>query len=321
MTPVSLLMSNLDDRLNQAFDALSDRIRDELKNASGEIAAALAAERERLQPSAPSVPVDDGSAMTGRTLEGIKAISAAGSLSEVLDTLAATAAHEAARAAVLLVRGWQITPWRFVGFPDSFDVPASIEIPVADAGVIAEALHVGAPVSGDNAPLFAPLAAGAQCLAVPIAIGGEIVGVLYADEGFEPARDTAWPQSVEVLVSYAARCLEAITAFRSVQLTQSPPAQQDGVAPDDRSDGGEADAAAKRYARLLVSEIKLYHEPDVLAGRRTRDLATRLSAEIARARSLYEQRVPPQVGRRTDYFHAELVRTLADGDPALLELV
>jgi hypothetical protein len=56
----------------------------------------------------------------------------------------------------------------------------------------------------------------------------------------------------------------------------------------------------------------------VSAGRRERDLATRLSDEIARARVLYEQRVPAQVREHADHFHAELVRTLADGDATLL---
>src|SRR5437867_785583 len=79
-------------------------------------------------------------------------------------------------------------------------------------------------------------------------------------------------------------------------------------------------ARAWRYARLLVSEIKLYHEAAVVEGRRDRDLATRLGGEIAHARVLYEQRVPPDVRRRGDYFHDELVRTLADGDATMLEL-
>ena len=82
----------------------------------------------------------------------------------------------------------------------------------------------------------------------------------------------------------------------------------------------EEDASARRYARLLVSEIKLYHEAAVVDGRRDRDLATRLGGEIARARVLYEQRVPPQVRERADYFHDELVRTLANGDATLLQL-
>jgi hypothetical protein len=129
-----------------------------------------------------------------------------------------------------------------------------------------------------------------------------------------------------VLARFAARCLETITAFRTARLVQegpSHPAASNAVSRDDRADAadsGDAEAAARRYARLLVSEIKLYHEPDVVAGRRARDLATRLGAEIARARVLYEQRVPAQVVQREDYFHAELVRTLADGDEALLQL-
>ena len=71
-------------------------------------------------------------------------------------------------------------------------------------------------------------------------------------------------------------------------------------------------------ARLLVSEIKLYHEADVLDGRRDRDLTTRLGGEIARARAMYEQRVPAQVRHRADFFRDELVRTLAGGDGSLI---
>ena len=78
-------------------------------------------------------------------------------------------------------------------------------------------------------------------------------------------------------------------------------------------------AAARRYARLLVSEIKLYHEPQVAEGRRERDLTTRLGGEIARVRALYEQRVPVEIRKSTDYVHEELIRTLADGDASLLE--
>ena len=61
------------------------------------------------------------------------------------------------------------------------------------------------------------------------------------------------------------------------------------------------------------------HEPAVVEGRRDRDLATRLGGEIARARVLYEERVPLEVRQRGDYFHDELVRTLANGDPTLLQ--
>ena len=62
----------------------------------------------------------------------------------------------------------------------------------------------------------------------------------------------------------------------------------------------------------------MYNEPLVDAGRRSRDLLSRLSGEIARARRLYEARVPASVSARFDYFDQELVRTLADGDRSLL---
>ena len=78
------------------------------------------------------------------------------------------------------------------------------------------------------------------------------------------------------------------------------------------------DQGARRFARLLVSEIKLYNEAAVRAGRQQRDLRQRLRAEIDRAQRLYEERVPPAVGARHAYFQQELVQTLADGDPALL---
>jgi hypothetical protein len=78
------------------------------------------------------------------------------------------------------------------------------------------------------------------------------------------------------------------------------------------------DDAARRYARLLVSEIKLYHESAVTAGRRDRNLLERLRNEIDRARRLYGERVPAAVLARTDYFDQELVRTLANGDASLL---
>jgi hypothetical protein len=79
-----------------------------------------------------------------------------------------------------------------------------------------------------------------------------------------------------------------------------------------------AQAAAHRYARLLVSEIKLYSAAEVEAGRRERDLAARLGVQIARARVSYEERIPSGARGVPDYFDEELVRTLADGDRTLL---
>lgn len=75
---------------------------------------------------------------------------------------------------------------------------------------------------------------------------------------------------------------------------------------------------ARSFARLLVSEIKLYNEQKVADGRAQGNLYERLREEIDRSRQMYDKRVHPSVAPRYDYFHQELVRTLAGGDPAKL---
>lgn len=75
---------------------------------------------------------------------------------------------------------------------------------------------------------------------------------------------------------------------------------------------------AKRFARLLVSEIKLYREAEVQQGRKNRNLYDRLKDDIDRSRQLYLERVPAEVRTHSNYFNEELIRILADGDPGAL---
>lgn len=75
---------------------------------------------------------------------------------------------------------------------------------------------------------------------------------------------------------------------------------------------------ARRFARLLVSEIKLYNEQKVKEGREAKDLYERLKEAIDRSREMYDKRVQPPVASKFDYFNYELVNTLADGDEANL---
>lgn len=75
---------------------------------------------------------------------------------------------------------------------------------------------------------------------------------------------------------------------------------------------------ARRLARLLVSEIKLYNEEQVEEGRRNRDIYERLKEDIDRSRQMYDERVDPRILRSTDYFYQELVRILAAGDSRAL---
>ena len=77
-------------------------------------------------------------------------------------------------------------------------------------------------------------------------------------------------------------------------------------------------ADAKRFARLLATEIKLYNEQRVQEGRANRDIYVRLKRDIDRSRDMYEKRVSPSVTRKIDYFHDEIIRVLGDNDPSAL---
>lgn len=75
---------------------------------------------------------------------------------------------------------------------------------------------------------------------------------------------------------------------------------------------------ARRFARLLVSEIKLYNEQKVKEGRDGSDLYERLREAIDRSREMYDKRIQAPVAAKFDYFHYEVVNTLAEGDEAKL---
>src|SRR5439155_17335966 len=176
---------------------------------------------------------------------------------------------------------------------------------------------------GRGLPPFAVNAGERHAMALPVRVGGEVVSVLYADAPLvnELSSDARWPAILEVLVRHASRVLEAMTVQQAAGLSLPRPMARGSHAavpgPVEHTGTGDEDTA-RRYARLLLSEIRMYHEPIVDAARRSGDLMSRLHSEIERARRLYEARVPESLPARADYFDQELVRTLAGGDRTLL---
>jgi hypothetical protein len=75
---------------------------------------------------------------------------------------------------------------------------------------------------------------------------------------------------------------------------------------------------AQRFARLLVDEIKLYNQAKVAEGRKNKDLYDRLKEDIDKSRSTYKKRYGNTVAANTDYFQAELVRSLAEDDISIM---
>ena len=289
---------------------------------SNAIAAERASAEERLSTLSDEARARERQSMLAtaeRLLTAVRAIDAGGSLSEVLDGLTAAAAAEAGRAALLVRRGNALKGWSHAGFGHGIPDAKSIDVPIESAGVLADALESGerrSTAGGDVAEHaqvpapFTPSSADRVGLAVPIVVDGQAVAVLYVDDGGEQEVEvpSAWPEHVEILSRHAGRMLEGLTARQTGSRAAAVAAGRS------RPDA----EGARRFARLLISEIKLYHEAQVDEGRRARDLLVRLQPHIQRARMLYEERVPPDVRGSADYFEEELVRTLADGDPVLL---
>lgn len=106
----------------------------------------------------------------------------------------------------------------------------------------------------------------------------------------------------------------------STQFVPPSGAQRGGAFAGGGTEESKKHDEARRFARLLVSEIKLYNEPKVDAGRKSRDLYERLKEDIDRSRQMYDERISEDVRKSSNYFYDELVRILADGNADALGL-
>jgi len=212
----------LDARLKRAVDTLGDRLREEitreLRMVTDELSAeALAAREAAVQSAIAGIssaivatkpPADEPDAT--RILDAIRALDTARSLTAVLDTLVERAAAAASRAGVLLVRADRVRSWRD---------DESLDVPLGDTGIVAEAVRTRVAASttagGAMAPPFVGVAVGAEAHAFPLSLSGDVVAVLYAAGGNAA--------TLEIFARHAASVLESLTAFKA--------ARAGGVAP------------------------------------------------------------------------------------------
>jgi hypothetical protein len=247
-----------DERLHRAFDALAERLQQDIAEqlsaariglagsvradwdgavadatrearivAEREVGERLATEIVRREHGARAESLASRIAAADRLTEAVRALDAVQSLSEILDVLVTTSSVEAGRAAIFLPQGSTLKGWRLAGF-EAVASGSSVELPFADGGMIAEAgetgrsirLEAGAP-RGTLVPSFVELRDQSRAVAFPLVMTGQVFAVLYADdEGREPDGQP-WPASIEVLSRHAARALEAITATRLAQVADA----------------------------------------------------------------------------------------------------
>lgn len=69
-------------------------------------------------------------------------------------------------------------------------------------------------------------------------------------------------------------------------------------------------ARAERLARAVLSDVRAYHPRRLRRGIEEDDVFERLRPEIEEARAWFEQRVDPEVARKTNAFDRALVDVL-----------
>ncbi|MDQ5872191.1 MAG: hypothetical protein M3547_08325 [Acidobacteriota bacterium] len=229
--------------------------------------------------------------------------------------------RHAARAALLVLRDGRVEVWKSVGFSgadgDRRALDPSEALDRAIAGV-PQRLKPGNDVSRALGAADATAA-----VLVPFVVREKVSGAVYAD-GAGEALDV---DAIAVLTYLAGLVVDRLAKRK---LVPSPPlAPWEAPAAEDvpqepepaalagplAQGNGDADREeARRFARLLASEIKLYNEHAVAVGRKHGNLYALLAGDIERGRALYEERVPRETRAGADYYYEELLEVLAGGD-------
>jgi hypothetical protein len=297
----------------------------------GELVGRAVQEMESLEPAPGTLPADMLMAATA-------AIQESTSQAEILRQLLDGVAHFCGRAALFVIKGGSMSLWQGTGFEGNqelkgFGVNAS-------AGLPGTAIQARNPIAG-QAEEFDPSFVSAvsapgngTCLVLPLVVKEKVPALIYADAG--PLPDSRIDASaLTVLCRFAGLWLE-ITALRKAggATAQEEPQPQPPVAAaaaavsTGHQNGGGATVSvgeedelhkkAKRYARLLVDEIKLYNQAKVTEGRQSKDLYERLREDIEKSRAAYDKRFAGSPAASVNYFSQELVRILADNDISLM---
>jgi len=204
------------------------------------------------------------------------------------------------------------------------------------AGLVARSIQSRTPASGATSEfdsgfltMVTPPATN-TCVVMPLVVKDKVAALLYADGG--TAKGGLLDLSaLSTLTRWAALWLE-VTSLRKAGVTADDgqpqanaaaaaaaiPAAVPATAAPAAGPEDELHKKARRFAKLLVEEIKLYNQPKVAEGKSNRDLYQRLKEDIEKSRATYDKRYGETPAASADYFNQELVRILADNDPALM---
>ncbi len=308
----------IEEAVAEVLDAALPRLRSEIVRRAVEVVESLA-------PAPGASPSDLLNAAAAAILES-------GSQADILRHLLEGEARFAGRVALFVVKGNAISGWQGIGFEDN-DAIKNLSIQ-AGSGLAGKAIQVRNPAAGAAQEFDAGFVksmkgpADGQCLVLPLVVKDKVAAMIYADAGTVPG-GTLDSSGLQALTRFAAIWLE-LAALRkaggpaasedaqpqpAVAMAASAPASAPTVA---GSEEDELHKKARRFAKLLVEEIKLYNQPRVEEGRQHKDLYDRLKVDIEKSRSTYDKRYAESAVASADYFTQELIRILADNDASLM---
>jgi hypothetical protein len=251
---------------------------------------------------------------------------------EILRHLLEGIARFSSRAALFVVKGGSVSGWQGTGFQDN-DAIKQLNLTPAN-GLVAKAIQGKNPVQGPAQEFDSAFESGpngpadGNCVVLPLVVKDKVAAVIYADAGTiaDNPMDLA---ALNIICRFSALWLE-IAAFRKAgagavaaheePAVQAPPepATVTPAVPAATPVQDEVHKKAKRFAKLLVDEIKLYNQPKVAEGRQNKDLYERLKEDIDKSRATYDKRYGDPSVAGADYFTQELIRILADNDVSLM---
>ncbi|MGA7685564.1 MAG: hypothetical protein WCA58_11180 [Terriglobales bacterium] len=99
-----------------------------------------------------------------------------------------------------------------------------------------------------------------------------------------------------------------------VEVVPDAPPPGPALSPEDE----EVHRKARRFARLLVDEIKLYNKAKLAEGRANKNLYDVLQDPIDKSRATYQKRYGSTVAGSGNYFEDEMKRSLAEDDLSVM---
>jgi hypothetical protein len=333
-----------------AAEEHAHELEDKLATAHERIATAEAElAEEKAKPAAPVYA--PGAGPTDLLNATLASVADAGGQAEILKATLDGIAHFAPRTALYVVKAGQLTGWQSRGFENEGAIKGSTMSP---EGLAARAMNDREPVSAAAAEFSSNFVgthgnpSDGNATVLPLVVREKVSALIYVDGGATGKADIS---AVRVLVRSAAMWLE-ILALRKVSgspaeaesaaeatpvprasaaaasapgpvpvqvaLEPAPAAASATAAPAVAPGDEEVHKKAKRFAKLLVDEIKLYNQKKVEEGKKNKDLYTRLKEDIDKSRQTYDKRWGSSAAATANYFQAELVRILADDDTSLM---